>query len=109
MTTDIWAPAQQRKSRKLLGSQPVFLSSPKDMLIDFILFLKNISFIFRERGKEGQREGEKHQCGVASHVPPTGNLARNSGMCPDWESNWRPFALQSGAQSIEPHQPGLAY
>ena len=24
----------------------------------------------------------------------TGDLARNPGMCPDWESNWRPFGLQ---------------
>ena len=26
-------------------------------------------FIFRERAKEGEREGEKHQL-VASHIPP---------------------------------------
>ena len=31
---------------------------------------------------EGEREGEKHQCVVASHVPPTGDLAYNLGMCP---------------------------
>ena len=43
---------------------------------------------------------------VASCVPPTGDLAPNPGMCPDWESNWRPFGSQAGAQSIEPHQPG---
>ena len=40
-------------------------------------------FIFRERGREGEREGEKHQCVVASHVAPTGDLACNPGMCPD--------------------------
>ena len=38
--------------------------------------------------------------------PPTGDLACNPGMCPDWESNWRPFGSQAGAQSTEPHQPG---
>ena len=27
-------------------------------------------------------------------------------MCPDWESNWRPFGSQAGTQSTEPHQPG---
>ena len=32
--------------------------------------LKNILFIFRERGMEGEREGEKHQCVVASCVCP---------------------------------------
>ena len=34
------------------------------------------------------------------------DLAHNPGMCPDWESNQRPFGLQAGAQSTEPHQPG---
>ena len=54
---------------------------------------------------EGEREGEKHQCVVASHEPVTGHLAHNSGMCPDWELNQRPFVSQAGAQSTEPHQP----
>ena len=43
--------------------------------------------IFRERGREGETEGEKYQCAVASHVHPTGDLALNPGMCPDWELN----------------------
>ena len=51
-------------------------------------------FIFRGRGREGEREGEKHQCVVASHTPATGDLAHNPGMCPDWESNRWPFGLQ---------------
>ena len=38
--------------------------------------------------------------------PPTGDLAHNPGMCPGWESNWRPFGLQVGTQSTESHQPG---
>ena len=50
--------------------------------------------------------GEKCQCVVASHTPPTGDLARNTSMCPDWESNRQPFGSQAGVQSIEPHQPG---
>ena len=44
-------------------------------------------FIFEQRGKEGEREGEKHQCVVASGKIPSRDLARNPGMCPDWESN----------------------
>ena len=63
--------------------------------------------MFRERGREGERKGEKHPCAVASHTPPTGDPARNPGMCPDWESNQRPFGSQASAQSTEPHQPGL--
>ena len=43
--------------------------------------------IFRERGREGEREGEKHQCVVASCTPPTGDLVYNTGMYPDWEWN----------------------
>ena len=62
--------------------------------------------IFRQKEREGDREGEKHQCVVASHTPPTGNLACNPGMCPDWELNWWPFGSKAGAQSTEPHQPG---
>ena len=44
-------------------------------------------FIFRDRGMEGERKGEKHQCVVASRTPATGDLACNPGMCPDWELN----------------------
>ena len=47
--------------------------------------------MFRERVREGEREGEKHQCVVDSRAPPNGDLACNPGMCPDWELNRRPF------------------
>ena len=59
------------------------------------LFFK-ILFIFRERGRE-EKEGEKHQCVVASRAPPTRDLASNLSMCCDWESNQRPFGLQASA------------
>ena len=73
-----------------------------------ILFKKKQFYllIFRKRGREGEREGEKHQCVVASHQSATGDLACNPGMCPDWELNQQPFGLHHGAQSTEPHQPG---
>ena len=64
-------------------------------------------FIFRERGREGEREGEKHQRVVASQAPSTQDLAYTPGMCPDWESNWWAFGLQAGTQSTEPPHPGL--
>ena len=72
-----------------------------------IIFLRFYLFIFRERDREGEREGEKHQYMVASHAPPTGGLAHNPGTCPDWESDRWPFGSQASAQSTEPHQPGL--
>ena len=80
-----------------------------DSVADLSLsFLKRLYlFILRQRGRVGEREGEKPQCVVASHTPPTGDPAYNPGMCPDWESNRRPFSSQAGVQSTELHQPGL--
>ena len=46
-------------------------------------FLRFYLLYFLER----EREGEKHQCVVASPVPLTGDLDRHPGMCPDWESH----------------------
>ena len=71
-------------------------------VISFYLFI----CLVLERGREGEREGKKHQSVVASCAPPTGDLAYNPGMCPDWESKRWPLASQAGAQSTEPHQPG---
>ena len=42
---------------------------------------------------------------VAPHASPTGDLAGNPGMCPDWELT--PFGSHVGTQSTEVHQPGL--
>ena len=56
---------------------------------------------------EGEREGEKHQGVVASHATPTGDLAHNPGIFPDWELNMWPLGLQAGTQSTDSQQPGL--
>ena len=48
----------------------------------FFFCLRFYLFIFRQQGREGEREEEKQQCVVASCSPPTGDLARNPGMCP---------------------------
>ena len=69
-------------------------------------FLKRF-YLFLGMRREEEREEEEHQCVVASCTPPTGDLAHNPGMCPDWESNGPPFVSKAGAQSTEPHQPGL--
>ena len=81
------------------GGQPCPISPEEGLL-------KKL-FIFRVRGREGEREGEKHQCVVASHTPPIGDLTCNPGICFDWELNRRPFGSQVSTQSTEPHQPGL--
>ena len=57
-------------------------------------FLRFYLFTFRQKERVGEREGEKHQCVVASHESPTGDLACNPGMCPDWELNRRPLVYR---------------
>ena len=44
------------------------------------IFLFKILFIFQQRGREGEIEGEKYQCVVASQEPPSQDLACNPGM-----------------------------
>ena len=78
-------------------------------LCKFTVLLRFYLFIFRERGREGEREGKKHQYVVASHVPTTVDLACIPSMCPDWESNQGPFGSQAGAQTTEPHLPELQF
>ena len=64
------------------------------------IYLKIFIYLFLE----GQ--GGKHQSVTALPMPPTGDLAQNPGLFPDWESNWWPFGLQAGTQSTEQQQPG---
>ena len=82
------------------------LSSCNHIETSFLFLFKILFIVCLDRGREGEREGEKHQCVVASHASPTGDLACKPGMCPDWESNRGPLDSQAGAQSTEPHQPG---
>ena len=68
-------------------------------------------YFYREGKGGGRRERnisvwQIHRS-VASHKPPTEDVARNPGMCPDWELNRWTFSLQAGTLSTEPHQPGL--
>ena len=81
------------------------LSSPLSVINVLFLFYFLVSylFIFRDRRRKGERKGEEHHCVLASHAPPSGDLAHNTSMCPDWELNWWPFASQFGAQPTEPH------
>ena len=76
-------------------------------------FLRFYLFTFRERGREGEREGEKNRCvrdtsiGCLPYAPDWGSAPTSPCMCPDWELNGWPFGSQAGAQCTEPHQPGL--
>ena len=74
--------------------------------------LKIYLFIFQERGKEGERKGEKHRCERETCIrclwhTPSQDQTGSPGMCPDQKSsNWQPFAVQDDAQPTEPHQSG---
>ena len=74
---------------------------------EIFIFLKILLIYFQTEGKGGRKKGQKHQCVVASHVPPIGDLACNPGMCSDWEQNQQPVGSQASTQSTDPHQPGL--
>ena len=45
-------------------------------------FFKDFIYLFLERGWEEEKEGEKHQYVAVFHLPLTGNLAHNPGLCP---------------------------
>ena len=80
------------------------ISNHYSLFFNAFLCLRILFIYVRER--EGERQGEKHRCAVASYVPLVGDLACNPGLCPDRELNWRPFVSEAGAPSTEPHQPG---
>ena len=73
----------------------------------FFYFLKILCIFFRQRGREGERDGEKHQCVVASQAPSTGDLAWNPYMCP--RLRIKPAMLWfAGQQSIHWATPARA-
>ena len=100
--------------RKSTDREKIFAHHISDLYLEYMKnsqnttrkynFLK-IFYLFPERGEGREKREEKHQS-VASCTPPTGDVAHNPGMCPDWELNERPFGSQAGSQSTEPDQPG---
>ena len=82
----LWAVLRKAKSS-------FFCFYQKSHFSNSFIFSKILFIYFLEKGKKGEREREreKHQCVVASHMPPFGDLAFNPGMCPDWESNCDPL------------------
>ena len=51
------------------------------------MFFKDFIYLYLERGEGREKERERNISVFASHVAPSGHLARTPGMCPDWESN----------------------
>ena len=69
---------------KILELVPYFKMLSVCFYQSFIFFPQRFYlFIFREGEKDGERKGEKHQGVFASCMPPTGDLARSPGVCPD--------------------------
>ena len=62
--------------------------------------------MFRE-GKEGRKRERNINVWLPLTRPLLGTWSRDPWMCPDWESNKRPFGSQAGTQSTETHQPRL--
>ena len=62
----------EKETVKIQGATAEMKSST-----DPFIFFKYFIYLFFNRG--GGREGEKHQCVVASRTPPTGDLAHNPG------------------------------
>ena len=54
------------KEGKLENTFDSFLQRNKTLILIFFPFFKDFIYLILERGIEGEREGEKHQCVVAS-------------------------------------------
>ena len=77
------------------------------MHLQLTIFFKGYYIcIFREKGREGERDREKHPS-VASHTCPTEDRTHNLGMGPDQELNQQLFTLWDNSQPTESHWPGL--
>ena len=75
----------------------------KHFLPFVFLYYKALIYLFLESGEGREKEeGEKHQCVVAPLMPPTGDMAHNPSMCPDWDLNQQSFGLRASTQSTEP-------
>ena len=70
------------------------------MLIDF-----NKEGSERE-GERKEREEKKNIDGLPVICAPTGNRARNLGVCPDWKSNPRSFGVQGQCSNQLGHPAG---
>ena len=76
----------------------------------YILFLRFCLFLREVKGGR-VRGGETSICerNIAQlllTLPQPETWSVSQAMCPDWEWNWRPFALWVGTHPTEPHQSG---
>ena len=76
--------------------------------IKSILFKKDFIYVFLEKreGRDKKRERNINVWLPLLHPQP-GTWPRSQACALDGELNQRPFHLQAGTQSTQPHQPGL--
>ena len=70
-------------------------------------FLRFYLFIFREGKGERNRGRETLICRCLSGAPYLLGIWPTTQACALTGNHWRPFGSKAGAQSTEPHQPGL--
>ena len=76
----------------------------------WVFFLRFYLFLVLDRGEGKEKERKRYiNVWLPLKRPPLLGTAYNPGMCPNWDSNWRPFGSQAGTQSTEPHQPGCFF
>ena len=73
------------------------------------LFFKRFYLFISERGEGREKERERNINWLPLAHASVGDWTCSPSMCPDWESNWWPFALQDGTQPTEPCWPGPRY
>ena len=73
-----------KKKKKKKGGESILKYKVLVLLFFLRLFIYLFIYlcIYFRGGKEGEREGKKHQCVVASHMPLAGDLGHNPIMCP---------------------------
>ena len=90
---------------------PAFPLHPPSSTCDYLLqhlslfFKKDFIYLFLE-GK-GRRKRRRETLVGCLLLSPTGDPARNPGMCPDGESNQQSFSPKASAQFTELYLPGL--
>ena len=80
----------------------------------YFYFFKDLIYLFSERGEGRGKEGEKHRCERATSIscllltPNWGPGPQHKHVLRQGLKQWA-FGSQAGAQSTEPHQPGLHF
>ena len=73
----------------------------------FFFFFKTLFIYFLEKGRESEREGEKHQCVVASHMPPYWGPGPQTRNVPWLGIKLATLWFTGRHSTTEPHKPGL--